>query len=328
MARSFCAILLGLAAATPLAAQPVILDVSGEIWDGVYSSPDGTFQLGVPLLLMPGARIGDEISADGITEIWFGDDLCREFRLRRTPIDPPLTAAPELKRLARERIVPAWRSRYGARSEGRISDLRLERGIAVQVDFRIQNACSVWTGQGAMAEVPGRLLLYVFVDGNALSRRPSSPGIWTVTCTTSCPRPDGRRRNYCSVSSPDFRRDPGHIHQGRPVPPTHRSTYGPLKSWREHSTAAHPRRRMPPPHRWSQRPGASRHRRCLRWRADGTRKVGPTKPASGSWPAASGRGWMPRHATRRRRAMPRTTYSSEARWSVTCLRTRTAWTRS
>lgn len=119
MTRALLLGLLGLAAVPALAAPPLSLDTAGSVWDGVYSSPDGSFHLRGPTLLLPGARIEDSVSTDGVVEVWFGDDLCREFRLRRTPLETPPASEADLKRLAGERIVPEWQNRTRRRPTGR-----------------------------------------------------------------------------------------------------------------------------------------------------------------------------------------------------------------
>jgi len=69
------------------APPPVSYDIRGEIHDGVYSSPEGSFSLQLPELWTPGARVQDEVRGEGTVHVTFADDLCREFALVRNPGD-------------------------------------------------------------------------------------------------------------------------------------------------------------------------------------------------------------------------------------------------
>lgn len=83
MRRAICgALLIGICSA--VVAQPIIrIEAQGAVWDGIYTSPDRSFQVRLPGLLMPGTVITDEARPGGEVTATFADDLCRQYRVHR-----------------------------------------------------------------------------------------------------------------------------------------------------------------------------------------------------------------------------------------------------
>ena len=57
----------------------VSYDIRGKVQDEVYSSMDSTYQIHIPPLLKPGAKIFDNRYSDKLNGVSMTDDLCRQF---------------------------------------------------------------------------------------------------------------------------------------------------------------------------------------------------------------------------------------------------------
>jgi tetratricopeptide (TPR) repeat protein len=57
----------------------------GTLEDDVYASPDGSFNLHVPDLMQPNAKVWDEMASSGDLLVWFEDDLARWYALQVHP---------------------------------------------------------------------------------------------------------------------------------------------------------------------------------------------------------------------------------------------------
>ena len=54
----------------------------------MYFSPNGTFQVRIPPLLQPGAKIGDRRVSESVFLVEMTDDLCRVFGVNEMTVDP------------------------------------------------------------------------------------------------------------------------------------------------------------------------------------------------------------------------------------------------
>lgn len=66
----------------------VTYDIRGKVEGDVYTSIEGTFQIRMPPLLKPGAKIHDEKISDKLTALSLSDDLCREYVLIEATVGP------------------------------------------------------------------------------------------------------------------------------------------------------------------------------------------------------------------------------------------------
>lgn len=69
----------------------VSYDISGKVQDEMYSSIDGTYQIRIPSLIKPGAKISDQRMAENYTSLSISDDLCRAYFVFEANVGPEVT---------------------------------------------------------------------------------------------------------------------------------------------------------------------------------------------------------------------------------------------